>query len=166
MDRVHFVLVVPGLVEDPRGSGQQAGKRFVGNRAFSVDVADDPPQEDAQFSGLLSCSFKLAGMGVAALLDESGFPHALVVLTQLDVPLFGRPHQRAAGLVVEPGIGGEGHRFFLNRRIDVHPFHMAFGQQLAPFAVPKVWTSIFSSLSGPRRLHQRTREEGSNGISC
>jgi hypothetical protein len=75
----------------------------------------------------------VTGMGIAALLDKSHFSHALVVLAQLDVPLFGRPHQCASGLVVKPGIGGEGHRFFLNRRIDVHSFHMALSQQLAPF---------------------------------
>jgi len=123
MNTVDFVGVVPLLGEDLLRKSQQAGKILIGNLALAPDVPDDPAQESLQLPSLLSCSLELAGMGVAALLDEGLLAQPLVVLPEIDVSLLSSSNQGSSGLLIKPGIIGKGDGFFLNRRIVVDSFH-------------------------------------------
>lgn len=112
------------------------------------------------------CSLELTGAGVSALFDEHPFAKVLKTLAQLDVPFFCHPHQSSSGLVVKPGISGNATAFSWTVVSTLTRSTCLSVNSWPRLAVSRVSVSNFSNLSGPRRLRQRTNEEGSSGNSC
>ncbi len=118
---------MPLLGEQPIDQGEGAGKVRCQRRVageLAPDVACHPAEKGLEPLDLALGAVVLAGMQIGAGLAQHPLAEAGVALAQHEAVLGGETDQDLAATVVEPGIGGMGHRLRLHRRVEGHALEL------------------------------------------